>query len=91
MRDVEEVALCMKRHAKLMSRSKGSGEVAGPRRKTFCFQVYGAPVGFLTVPNHVISGVSVSLPSSPSNLTPKATRREQEWRAICKSKMTDLK
>ena len=88
---MEEVALCMKTQAKLMSWSKGSGEAAGPRRKAFCFQVYGAPVGFLTVPNHVISGVPVSLPSSPSNLIPKATRREQEWRAICKSKTTDLK
>ena len=61
--------------AKLMPRSKAAGEPTAPRRKAFCFQAYGAPVG-------LFPGLSVSLLSSPSNSAPKATRREREWRAV---------
>ena len=60
--------------AKLMPRSKAVGEPTAPRRKAFCFQAYGAPVGLFPG--------CLSLLSSPSNSAPKATKREREWRAV---------
>lgn len=49
----------------LMPGSKASGEPTAPRRKAFCFQAYGAPVGLLPGCLCLYSPLLPTLPPKP--------------------------